>query len=50
MKYVRGLHNDLKRILMLFNPIKIDQVSVQEKYLEEDGNHRQQNDSSKKDH
>jgi hypothetical protein len=38
MKYVGALHSDIRHILLLFNPVNLDEVYVQETHLESRGN------------
>jgi hypothetical protein len=38
LKYMRGLHSDLQKQVMLFKSRTVDEAYVQEKYLEHIGN------------
>lgn len=37
LKYIGGLHNYLRHTILMFNPIKLDEVCVQETHLEARG-------------
>jgi len=47
LKYIRGLHSDLKHAILMFNPNNLDDVCVQATHLEERGKNTPEEGSNK---